>query len=177
MAYSTSQAARLAKISATTVRVYTADYGDFFSQSSRPPKGYKRAYTDQDIALLLTIRRLKSEQKTEQAIIATLREGERDNFVPPESSQEDAPSQSAIVMQLTATVAKFEGELTAVKRENDRLIQQLQDERQARIEAEKQAANLAGKLDAIQTQEPTPEPDTAPARPPSWWDRVRGRRN
>ena len=176
MAYSTSKAAKLAGISPTTVRVYTADFGEFFSDQATPPKGQPRAYLDEDIGLLITIRRLKSEQKNDQAVRASLADGERDPFIPDIHQENDqARPPGAAMTKLAATVAKFEGQLTAITQERDYLRQQLENERLARIEAEKQAANLAGKLDAIQTQETAQETDTAPARPPSWWDRVRGR--
>ena len=53
------------------------------------------------------------------------------------------------------------GKLEAIEDERDRLLDELKDERTARIEAEKDAANLRGQVEQLNR--------------PSWWQRVRGR--
>ena len=178
MAYSTSQSAKLASISPSSVRAWTAVYNTFFTETARPPKGQKRSYMPDDIALLLTIKELKSENREEAHIIATLADGYRVNYVEPPS--DDAPVQSdttnGLITKLTATVANFEGQLTTITNERDRLITRLDKSHTAALDAEIRAtaAETEVKLLREQMSRETHEGKDKPARP-SWWHRLVGK--
>ncbi|MCI0648003.1 MAG: helix-turn-helix domain-containing protein [Chloroflexi bacterium] len=154
MAYGIGEAAKIVGVSPTTVRVWTADFGDFFSEFATPQKGQTRAYTDRDIAILATIKELRSQQKSNEAITSALVQGELVDVSHIESSlaQTVGDGKSTLITRLTAAIAKFEGELAATKEALERTRQELAGERQARIAAEKEAARLAGKLEVLEAQ-------------------------
>ena len=185
MTYKTSQAADMAGISPTTVRVYTAAFGDFLSPQATPPKGQTRIYNDADIVILATIKDLKDQQKDDNTIAAALADGERVDFQKASREQEqdqdnDAGQRSEIVTRLTATVAKFEGELTATKEERDYLRDQLEEEREARLDAEKRATAAETELrvlrDLVDLQDATASPqDSQEQQRPGLLERLFGR--
>ena len=174
MAHTTGRAAKLAAIAPTTVRVWTAEYAEFFSDQATPPKGKQRAYTADDIALLLTISELRSEQKPEEIIHEDLRAGRRVAYEEvPADTAVDQQRQLAVVTQLSYDLAQTRGERDTIEAERDRLLGDLDDEREARLGAEIRAT--AAETEVRLLRERDDEEPAAGDEKRGWWDRLRGR--
>jgi DNA-binding transcriptional MerR regulator len=149
---SVTEFARAYKTTPNTIRTWTAEFADHLNPAANPPKGQARTYTDQDAQVIALVGEMRQQYAGYEAIHAALRGGRRGTWPPKgegSPSVEDEPS-TALVMRLTALVAHYEGELSAVKQERDRLITERDREREARLAAEKEAARLAGRLEAME---------------------------
>lgn len=167
MPYTVADVARLVNVSPTTIRNWSREYDTFLSASAAPPAGEDRLYQEEDIAVMATIAAMRQERQSFEAIRAALADGERIQPPAEDQPEEEQPGQqSALVTRLTATVARFEGELQATKEERDYLRVKLEEERQARQEATERAIRAEMQL-SIQSSPTIPEsaPDTPPERP------------
>lgn len=175
MAHTTGRAAKLASIAPTTVRVWTAEYAEFFSDQATPPKGKQRAYTSDDIALLLTIAELRNEQMPEEAIHEELRSGRRAAYEElPADTAVDQQRQLAVVTQLSYDLAQTRGERDTIATERDRLLTDLDKERDARLAAEIRAT--AAETEVKLLRERDEEEPAASEQKRSFWSRWRIRR-
>lgn len=170
MAYRTGEAAKMVDIAPTTVRGWTAEYADYFSNLARPPKGKARSFTFDDLTVLATIKELRSQQVDRQAVRDALAAGDRIDWQPEplariRSRGERTEEHTAMVTRLSATVAKYQGELGAVKEERDRLISQLAEAQADQVAAEKRAAGAEARAELLASQ--------AERRP--WYSRLFGR--
>ena len=154
--HSVREAAERIGRSPSSVRNYSNQFADYMSQGGREA-GENRLFSDQDLAVLATISALKKARKAPEEIKATLDADELVDLPPGEQKGAKSPDfggqeQMALVTQLTASVALFEGELKATKETLEVARLQLETERDARISAEKEASRLAGQLDNIYRQ-------------------------
>lgn len=162
------QAAKRLEISQSSVRNYSKWFSDFFSDAAVPPKGQQRLFDDEDLKLLATIARLKRQGVDDNGIKEELSAGQLDdvaNELPPEPN-------AIMVMQLSSTLASREGELTATKEERDRLLDDLETERQARRQSDERATAAETELKILRelTERQAPEEE----RPLTWWQRIFG---
>lgn len=168
--FTVTQAAKAAGISPSSVRGWGKTLAAVLSDSANPDPGIERRFTADDVIRLHTARVMRSDGKEWPEILAAIDAG---NLIlpadmPPQAGQAPAAKerteeqQTALVTRLTATVARYEGELAATKDALQHARDQLAEERAARIDAERQAAQLAGKLDALQEMQPPPDRRKAP---------------
>lgn len=75
-----TEAARIAGISHDTTKRWLELYADFFSPSAKPPKGYARVLSDQDLRLLLMIASLRNEGLQHKDITDRLREAQLNDW-------------------------------------------------------------------------------------------------
>jgi DNA-binding transcriptional MerR regulator len=155
--YTTRQAAQIANIATSTVRLYAKEYSDYLSPSATPAPGEMRHFTADDIAVFRTVKAMRDMGATSEQIFDTLASGERYEAVespetPPRGPQKapEAPTGATMALELV------KGQVEALQNERDYLREQLTAERAARIEAERQAARLAGQLEAQQAQDERP---------------------
>ena len=141
--YTVSQIARAAGISQSGVRLWSGEYSDYLSPGATPDKGTQRLFNNDDLAVFKTIKAMRDNLATGEQIVAALDAGER--YEPEHTPQETPQEQNTSLITLDmvermlkpyeATIARLEGEL--------------QSERAARLDAEKEASRLAGKLETI----------------------------
>lgn len=134
-------------LSGTTIRNYSRLWSDYLSPSANPEAGQARLYTDDDIAVIVTIAALRDNQATTDQIRAALDAGQRlEPMRPPEADQPtaDPDPQAGAAQQARAAVeaaaataekqiAIYRDRVTAVEARADQLTDRL-------IEAEKRAA-------------------------------------
>ncbi len=162
-----------------TVRSWCNEFNAFLSPGATPPAGQVRNFGEDDIKVLALVASMRGDLASYEAIGAALDSGARADL-PEEEEQPHAGG--ALVTRLTATLARYEGQIEEIRQERDHLRGELAQTQQREREALQQAAHLTGKLEALQggeaphsaPQTPTEPPPSEPARRP-WWKRVTGR--
>ncbi len=138
MTYSTSKAADLANISASSVRLYTDKFGEFMSPGATPPKGKARLFNDDDVAVMAFVTKCKADGQTDGEIKARLDNGEwvalREEIET--RSTADGKERSELAVRLAASMSQVQM-LQQLLGRNDERIQQLTDQL---INAEKRAS-------------------------------------
>lgn len=133
-----SQAAKLVNASPNTIRTYSKDYKQFLSEGASPGHGQERRFRNEDIAVMVTIKALKSQRRPADDIIGALLEGER--YEPGEQPPEAAPSTKKAETTDIATIDMLERFVVRYESHIDNLEGRLEAERGARIAAEVEAA-------------------------------------
>ena len=179
MATSVSDFAKAFGVDPNTIRHWGKQFSEFLSPGANPGRNEERRYTAGDEQVIALIGELRAENRPYEAIRAALAAGDRGQWPPdiPAAAQ-DEPGQAGTPgtalsireQRLTATVAHFEGELGAIREERDHLRGELASEREARIEAEKRAAHMAGRLEELEKVKEEEKPT-----PRSLWRRLTGR--
>ncbi len=122
-------------IGSSTLRDWTRIFGDYLSDSATPPAGKRRKYTKEDERVLAFIHEKKRRERiSDDAIIEALESGEVSSHIPAhwrEPGEEDVMRELVNILQT---------QLEMLKDERDYLREQWQQEREARLEAEKRAA-------------------------------------
>jgi DNA-binding transcriptional MerR regulator len=160
-------------VTASTLRNWTAEFADYLSSSANPPAGQTRQYSQEDAEILATVAIMRSEKRPYAEIHAALDAGDRIEWTPPEEEgarPEDEEQETALV-RLTATVARFEGQLEAVTEERDHLRNKLDEEQEARRTAENRAVAAETRAemleDMMKPEEPERPQGDGTERP--WW--------
>lgn len=174
-----NQLAARFSVSPQTVRTWCAEFSAYLSPLATPAAGNARMFSPEDLAVLALVAGMRQQRFKYEAIHQALAAGDRAEAPRPQEDSDQPEQDRSLVTRLTATVAKFEGELNAVKAERDWLRQQLADERAARIDAETRAARAEVKpppeappmpLETATAAPPAstiPDPPKQPPRP--WW--------
>lgn len=182
MPYTVTQMARALSLSAGTIRTWTAEFADSLSPFATVEKGETRTYTEEDLAVFQTVKVLRDQQQSYEAIRERLQTGER--LEPLESGQATGKPQEPTVTAAggpssLATADILERFIVRYEAKIDHLEGQLTAEREARLTAEKEAARLAGKLEALEAARSSPigekGQEGGEGKRPGWWDRLRGK--
>lgn len=177
--YTTSQAARHVRVSASTIRNYTNDFQHHFSETATPDEGGRRSYDDNDIAKLRCIAHFKQQNKPDNDIHAALDAGEWLDHGATSAGLESTTSE--LMLRVTAALKDLENE----REKNAELLQTLQtlqndykETNERLIEASERAAagdvyaadvkRLRAKLEQIESK-------LQQEQGKSWWDKFRGR--
>jgi DNA-binding transcriptional MerR regulator len=169
-----SDFARAFDTTPNTIRTWAAEFAEFLSPQANPQKGQTRVFNEADGRVLALVGAMRADGAFYEQIRAALASGERGQFrarQAPDAAgepEDESDDSRAMMTRLTATVARFEGELAATREALEHTRAELEAERQARIEAERQAARLAGQLEGQQAQ--------TQAERPSLWHQFFGRR-
>lgn len=173
-------------LSGTTIRNYSRLWSDYLSPSANPEAGQARLYTEDDIAVIMTIAALRDNQATTDQIRAALDAGQRlEPARPPEADQPtadhaDPDPQAAAAQQARAAVeaaaataekqiAIYRDRVTAVEARADQLTDRL-------IEAEKRAAAAEKELEVLrELYEAATSPAPGSTRP-TFWQWLTGRK-
>lgn len=173
-------------LSGTTIRNYSRLWSDYLSPAANPEAGQARLYTEDDIAVIMTIAALRDNQATTDQIRAALDAGQRFEPVrPPEADQPTADHagpdpQAAAAQQARAAVeaaaataekqiAIYRDRVTAVEARADQLTDRL-------IEAEKRAAAAEKELEVLrELYEAATSPAPGSTRP-TFWQWLTGRK-
>jgi DNA-binding transcriptional MerR regulator len=142
MAYPPLEAAKLAGLSVSGVKIYAKRYAPFFSPSANPERNVPRSYTAQDVARLRLIGSLAKQGIPTAEIAQRLQDGETGD-TPDDAAQNviDGPqatqaAQAALVLVQTQIDGLRARELALT----ERLI--ASEIRAARLEAELTAAKM-----------------------------------
>ncbi|MBA3531440.1 MAG: MerR family transcriptional regulator [Ardenticatenales bacterium] len=136
-------------ISPQTVRTWTEEFAAFLSPSAVPPRGQPRHFTADDVRVIALIARMRQRLAGYEEIHEALAAGERAELPTGEAEtdpREGAPGDGALLTRLSATVARYEGELGAVREERDYLRKRLETEQEARLAAERRAVEAETEL-------------------------------
>jgi len=148
-------------VSNTTIRTWSREFGDFLSAGANPERGQVRVYSDDDIAVFTTVKVLRSQHQTFDAIHKRLATGERLEPVPQESPDTpEAPPERADSDESDGSMALAPADLL------ERFMVQLESSNEARIAAEIRASTAEGQNVILKLE-------LSRARR-SWWDRLRG---
>jgi len=175
--YSVSQVARIVGIAPNTVRDWTRK----FEIEAQTEVDAERRYLPDDVALLRTVKVLRDQGEPMKRIMPRVAEGERLEPPegppdPPELPQDASASDTALVSQAQAEVARYRGKIEAVEDERDRLVVQLADSQANHIGAEIRAAAAEAKLEQIErkaiisvvhSMDGNP-PSEGESKPPAW---------
>jgi DNA-binding transcriptional MerR regulator len=183
--YTTSAAAKLAHVSAGTIRNLTtgqfaATYDGLFSPGATPGKGQPRLFTSEDVKLLAYIRQQTAAGVTHEEAARRVRDGELEAFdwflpvigessVPPEEAPEatpagpQAPRSTEAGSFALAIASQWASLLESARAREVALQDRVIEAETARIRAEAQ-------LEAVQAQ--LAELKAAQARP--WYKRIFG---
>ena len=157
MAYTVKQTATAAGVSPSTVRLWAREYQAYLSPGATPERGIQRQFTDDDIAVFRTIKSLRDSLATSDQIILALDNGERlETFHQPGQDKpggtdgERMGSNAVLPLELLqAIVGPYKEQLQGYEARLQRLENELQSERAARLDAEKEASRLSGRLETI----------------------------
>ena len=172
-AFTVTQSARAAGISASTVRLWAKEYAEYLSPGARPGKGEQRLFAPDDIAIFKTVRAIRESGGNTDQIIAALDAGER--LETTQETPQDVPGQASgtqtalLPMELIqAIVTPYKQQIEANTARIERLEGELAHERAARLEAEKEASRLAGRLETMGEREESPEGKKKPFNLWAW---------
>ena len=157
MAYTVKQTATAAGVSPSTVRLWAREYQAYLSPGATPERGIQRQFTDDDIAVFRTIKSLRDSLATSDQIILALDNGERlETFHQPGQDKpggtdgERMGSNAVLPLELLqAIVGPYKEQLQGYEARLQRLENELQSERAARLDAEKEASRLSGRLETV----------------------------
>lgn len=162
--YSVLQAARIASVSSSTIRNWSAEFGEFLSPTANPPPGETREFTDDDLRVFSTVAVMRGQLLATTDIVDALRDGQR--FEPVAPPTEDPQPQDRANTETAVTI--YKDLLTQLETRAEKLADRL-------IEAESRAAAAERELQILKElyeAATTTEPD----RPPTFWEWVTGRR-
>jgi DNA-binding transcriptional MerR regulator len=138
-----SQVAKQVGAAPNTIRGYCRDFGQFLSEGATPKAGQERKFTEDDIPVLVSIKTLKAQRTEKDAIIASLLQGER--YEPAEVSEEPKEEPESAEKPATKELAPKDLLDRFVMPLLDSIQTQLDDEREARVRAEREAAEYKAK--------------------------------
>jgi DNA-binding transcriptional MerR regulator len=168
-------------VTSSTLRNWSAEFADYLSPQANPPKGQRRVYSDEDAAVLALVAIERSDKRPYAEIHAALADGAQVEWTPPKQEGPTRPegkeNRETSLVRLTATVAKFEGQLEAVTEERNHLRVKLDKVTGAHLAAEIRATEAETELkvvkDILDREKPTEEPESKERR--SFLQRLFGR--
>jgi DNA-binding transcriptional MerR regulator len=124
--------------------------------------GQKKVYAENDVLVFSIVYQARQEgltiEQVKDALDARLATATRE-LIPdvPTATGEEAPRVGLqLYMDTIRALEATEGELSATREERDRLLEDLREERDARLDAEKRAASAEGKLELLQGRQAGP---------------------
>ncbi len=154
-----------------TVRSWCSEFQAFLSPGATPPAGQARNINEDDIKVLALVASMRGDLASYEAIGAALDSGARADL-PEEEEQPHAGG--ALVTRLTATLARYEGQIEEIRQERDYLREELTEAQRRERDALERAARLEGRLEGLESS--TEPPTVAQPARRSLWDRLRMKR-
>lgn len=133
-----TEVARIVDVSPQTIRLWSDRYAEFLSPSAKPERGEIRDFTEDDVRVLLTIKRESDRRLTFEELVEILKSGDRVEEIPdPVEVEEDVPvSEHAMAL---AKITALQRELNTIReqhnREVDRLFEEIKELKTDRDEA------------------------------------------
>jgi len=161
--YSVHQTAKKVAVSPNTIRTYSKDFSQFLSPGATPGRMKERRFSDEDIAVFITVKTLRARRQPADGILDALLKGER--YEPADSPQEapDRPQKPSKANRASdsnqdralATLELMEQFAKPWKDRTAELEIKLDEVQDARRLAEVEAAQLRGRLEELE-------------KPPAW---------
>jgi len=126
------KAAKALGIDPKTVKAWTDEFAEFFSEDARGAGRTQRFYHPEDLIILNTIRVERSQRVEPEKIHVMLRSGSRNSNFPAEYYTVEGDSaivQFTQLAMLRTQLADREAEITRVRQEKDAEVERLQRER------------------------------------------------
>lgn len=161
MSFSVTQAAKAVNVSVSTIRHWGNLFTDHLSDLAKPAAGERRQYNEEDLAILQTVKVMRDQRYPFPEIEKVITKGDRFELVQSDSKSApkspktapDTPEQvETEVTHALARVDLLERFVSRYENKIDTLENQLIEEREARLKAETEAANLAGKIEVIESK-------------------------
>ena len=148
-----TETSRLFEVTVNTVRTWSKEFADYLSPTANPKKGKARFYTEDDLTVLALIAFYRGENAPYTDIHTALANGERAQPPQAHKPQPDPPKNApheaselvpAQVLERFAErlTNQFHGQIEVLENERDHLRDTVENERLARLDAEKRAAQL-----------------------------------
>jgi DNA-binding transcriptional MerR regulator len=145
----TGTLAKRLRIDPKTVKAWTDEYREFFTKDAVKDDGVtQREYHPDDILALNTIRVLKNRKLSSDHIRDQLKQGYREQTLPPELSSIDGEN----AMLVYAEVAQLRLHIQTLETENERLRQQLGERDERVIRAEREAERWKTRYEILKEQ-------------------------
>ena len=172
--YTVSQIAHALKVSPPTVRAWARDYSAFLSSQATPAPEQERLFDDDDLAVLMTVKTLRSQREKHPAIVERLAAGER--LEPPDAPPPPPRASSGRIIEQEPAPAgdairAFESALTVYQGQVTDLTNRLIAAEVGRAAAEVELKLLKARLTE---EQPAPAADAPAAPPASLADALRG---
>lgn len=145
----TGTLAKRLKIDPKTVKSWTDEFREFFTKDAVKDDGVtQREYHPDDILALNTIRILKNRKVSTDQIRDLLKQGHREQTLPPELSSIDGEN----AMLVYAEVSQLRLHIQTLEAENERLRQQLGERDERVIRAEREAERWKTRYEILKEQ-------------------------
>ncbi|HSH01326.1 MAG TPA: MerR family transcriptional regulator [Anaerolineae bacterium] len=147
MKYTVKQTADMAGIASSTVRSWSRELKAVLSPTANPRRGRERRYTYEDAVILHTAKVMRAEGHEWTTILNSVQAGDR--IPPPDSPNfrydgyddgDDSYAPNSLVTELTASVARYQGQLETIQSEYSSLKEEAALLRERLLEAEIRAA-------------------------------------
>lgn len=152
--YSVGQVAKSVGISKQTVRSWTDRFAEHLSGTAVPGEGLERRYQSADVEVLASVKHLRGQGVVMTNIMPTIARGDRFPIEPPEPPETPTEATEPPPDTQTKDLAALDLLERFAMPMIDSLQQQLDAERQARLDAEVDAAQLRGRLEEIEGRRP-----------------------
>lgn len=167
-------------VSEATIRLHWGkEFAAYLSDTANPPKGETRHYTEEDIAVLLTVSLLRNQQKSYEEIHPALAEGVRlerpegEEKPPPGAPEtpENQPETALITQSFAEALRTYETRLNKLEDKLEETRERLLESEKRAAAAETRAEMLQQQLDQVQ-ELPAPASSAPPQETPvSGWKR------
>ncbi len=167
----------LLDVSPQTIRKWCDVFAEKLSPTATPPSGEVRIFTDSDIQVLVLVAQMRQALASYEDIKQALEQGERGEI--PTIEQGEADTGTALVIRYQAEIEVRERRIGELEQDRAGWERRYEEERAARIEAERRAASaetearLLREANSLREQQSTPatsEQDQEGRRP--WWKRL-----
>ncbi len=129
----------LFEVSPQTIRKWCDEFADYLSPTATPPSGEVRIFTDEDLQVLVLVSQMRQALSSYEDIKQALSRGERGEL-PEQDLTEDADPGTALVIRYQAELEIRDRRIDELLEDRERWEERYEEEREARIEAERAAA-------------------------------------
>ncbi len=118
----TGELARRLGVNSSTIRLWTAEYAAYLSESAVGRGGARRNLTDRDALILATVAELRNQGLTHDRIVEALDAGQQVESLPDLSSTEEMEARERIVLIPIADLHRALDQIRVKQSEIDRLL-------------------------------------------------------
>lgn len=150
--YSTNQVADLFNVSLETIRIWCNEFEGHLSPRANPGHRQRRAFNGDDLGVLALVATLKAEGLTYTDIHVSLKNGERGELPIHPISDDTALITQQQQTALATRINSLQSELNTIIEENERLREELDDEKRRSLRNEVKAEMLTEQLAKTEQQ-------------------------
>jgi DNA-binding transcriptional MerR regulator len=174
--YSMTQTAKLAKVATATLRNWTAEFADYLSEHANPGRGLERRFTEDDLAVLVTVATMRDQQMPYDDIKTALAAGTR--FEPVAMPDTEAPDDETTAAESSrglAALATIENTIAAQQNRINVLETKVDLLNERLLTSEVERAAAVRELEILRELYEASQQTPAGGRRLSFWEWLRGR--